>query len=399
MDLPLRLAVEPIVRSILGACFVLPSCDEFKVCFIIANEGLVALALNTNLSIDEISNITHLDCECLPQCYLCKSDNGSFLWYKQNQLILNPKKIDVLNYCVAMNSDIAKVIVESTNRYYSKQVLEPSIRGFLAILEKQFPRNDLYLFELLQNAVDDGANHIIMETSRNMKSTENPLSLHFCHNGRPFTPLDIIGLASVGLSTKGNDEKRKIGFMGVGFKAVYKRYSKVTIYDDVWSFCFEEPHALPLIEPSHSWVLKPTWVDRKQISMNSATTTATISTGTISTTTNIHPPLMGVHSQQQQQQQKESAEASPNWCHFFLQRTRGGEEGIRADLSSLPLTVPVLLGRQSLLHSDAKTWRLVWSGSCHTVVVDRKVDMLCERLKCYPFKHAGVLLAPDSSVC
>lgn len=37
------------------------------------------------------------------------------------------------------------------------QVREPVVSGFLSILQKQFPRNDLYLFELLQNAVDDGA--------------------------------------------------------------------------------------------------------------------------------------------------------------------------------------------------------------------------------------------------
>ena len=29
-------------------------------------------------------------------------------------------------------------------------MLEPAVRGFLTILEKTFPRSDLYLFELLQ---------------------------------------------------------------------------------------------------------------------------------------------------------------------------------------------------------------------------------------------------------
>ena len=45
--------------------------------------------------------------------------------------------------------------------------------------------------------------------------------------GRGFNALDVIGLASVGLSTKGantDEPKRTIGFMGVGFKAVYKRW-------------------------------------------------------------------------------------------------------------------------------------------------------------------------------
>ena len=48
-----------------------------------------------------------------------------------------------------------------------------------------------------------------------------------CLLGRGFNALDVIGLASVGLSTKGantDEPKRTIGFMGVGFKAVYKRW-------------------------------------------------------------------------------------------------------------------------------------------------------------------------------
>ena len=58
---------------------------------------------------------------------------------------------------------LARLVVRCIQRYYAHQVLEPSVRGFLGILEKQFPRNDLYLFELLQNAVDDGASHVVFE--------------------------------------------------------------------------------------------------------------------------------------------------------------------------------------------------------------------------------------------
>jgi hypothetical protein len=114
-------------------------------------------------------------------------------------------------------------------------VLEPSIRGFLGILEKQFPRNDLYLFELLQNSVDDGASMVVLKS---FDLNTNAPGLFFCHNGRSFSPLDILGLASVGLSTKATEEKKKIGFMGVGFKAVYKRFSSVLIYDHIWSLQF-----------------------------------------------------------------------------------------------------------------------------------------------------------------
>ncbi len=75
--------------------------------------------------------------------------------------------------------------------------------SFLSILEKQFSRSDLYLFELLQNAVDEGAMRVRVE----MRSS--PVGLRFTHDGNGFSPLDVNGLASVGMSTKAG--KRAVG--------------------------------------------------------------------------------------------------------------------------------------------------------------------------------------------
>ena len=130
------------------------------------------------------------------------------------------------------------------HRYYGGQVLEPSTQGFLSIIEKSFPRSDLYLFELLQNAVDDGASSVSFRVhSGGRGGGGGGGGLAFHHNGRAFTPLDVLGLASVGLSTKTG---RTIGFMGVGFKAVYKRFSRVSISDAIWRFRFERPYVCRL---------------------------------------------------------------------------------------------------------------------------------------------------------
>jgi hypothetical protein len=48
-----------------------------------------------------------------------------------------------------------------------------------------------YLFELLQNAVDDGASGV----SFRLREGGAP-ALLFAHNGREFTPLDVLGLVS-----------------------------------------------------------------------------------------------------------------------------------------------------------------------------------------------------------
>ena len=107
---------------------------------------------------------------------------------------------------------LASVLVSNIHSYYYRQVQEPSVKGFLSLLENAvFPRNDLYLFELLQNAVDDDA------TAVSFTATPDGAGLLIRHNGRPFSPLDVFGLSSVGFSAKSG---RSIGFMGVGFKAV-----------------------------------------------------------------------------------------------------------------------------------------------------------------------------------
>lgn len=140
--------------------------------------------------------------------------DGSISWWRvtsktgaKHRLSRAPKPEELAAHAV-INSELAQKVVQSTHRYYKAQVLEPSVRGFLGILEKQFPRSDLYIWELLQNAVDDGASMVVLER------TANKTGLRFLHDGRRFTPLDVLGLCSVGLSTKAISGKKSIGFMG-----------------------------------------------------------------------------------------------------------------------------------------------------------------------------------------
>ena len=350
MSLPLRLAVEPIAKKVFGNCFVLPTNDEDKCCIIITNYnnfndtsntlfnlnnhnncnvGLIAVTVNTIDTIQSISSILGgLDSKDLTFfVYVYKTDQ----WYDKggSQLLSTPptkeKIISSIQNTIISNGTYnillkkAQMIVNGIQRYYARQVLEPSIRGFLSILEKTFPRNDLYLFELLQNAVDDGAMHVcfhvkcydrIKQNSRFEVNEKDVEGLFFTHNGRRFNALDCLGLASVGLSTKGsesNGQKRTIGFMGVGFKAVYKRFAKVTVYDDVWAFTFEEPSKPAPMEPSHGWVLKPRWIENKTILWDN-----------------------------------DCKSKSANWCHFQLEKPR--VSGVSKDLSQLPSSIPALLG-------------------------------------------------------
>jgi hypothetical protein len=110
-----------------------------------------------------------------------------------------------------IDSGFACCMVESIRSYYFMQVQEPSVKGFLSLLENAiFPRNDLYLFELLQNAVDDEAGSVRFEAVHedDGEGSSGP-SLRIWHDGREFSPLDVFGLSSVGFSAKSGRTVRR----------------------------------------------------------------------------------------------------------------------------------------------------------------------------------------------
>ena len=235
--LPLRLWAEgPLKRDFSpNVCFLLPSREEERCCLVISGDaagmgdGIVCLALSQEGMESDLVGLLGISASDLPRYWIVRNDEAPErpIWYDSREKMKeSPTAAMLQSSCKPVGETMATRVVEGINRYYSRQILEPAIRGFLSILGRQFPRNDLYLYELLQNAVDDGAKRIKL-VSRNS-------GVHFCHDGKAFSVTDVLGLASVGLSTKGASGKRTIGFMGIGFKAVYKRYKTVKVFDDTF---------------------------------------------------------------------------------------------------------------------------------------------------------------------
>lgn len=100
-------------------------------------------------------------------------------------------------------------------------------KGALKDLQQKFPHAWLYVAELIQNAVDENATIIRIQTV-----DEKTLVLE--HNGEEFDfDKDVIGLCTKGVSSKGAGT---VGFMGVGFKAVFRSYETVRISSGEWKF-------------------------------------------------------------------------------------------------------------------------------------------------------------------
>ena len=139
--LPLRLLAEPIARETLGHCFVLPSKDEDAVVLIISESGLLAIASNRKYENSELCQLIDCPATCLPEFHIVFATEGT-CWYTGNDKITarsihtdrSPSSSSQCACTSQHNCVIPQRIVEGIERYYSRQVLEPAVRGFLSIL-------------------------------------------------------------------------------------------------------------------------------------------------------------------------------------------------------------------------------------------------------------------------
>lgn len=104
-------------------------------------------------------------------------------------------------------------------------------KGALRNIQQTFPFAWIYVAELIQNAVDEKATRLSFQIT-------DKKTLVFEHNGNPFRPEDVKSLCTRGVSTK---SVKTIGFMGVGFKSVFKSFEKATISSGEWKFYLEVP--------------------------------------------------------------------------------------------------------------------------------------------------------------
>lgn len=100
--------------------------------------------------------------------------------------------------------------------------------GLKKLLTELYPDKAHFVYELLQNAEDQGATEVkfVLENSR----------LMFMHNGkRDFSLTDIDSITNIGNSTK-RDDPTSIGKFGVGFKAVYAYTNTPEIHSGEYDF-------------------------------------------------------------------------------------------------------------------------------------------------------------------
>src|SRR6266478_2377510 len=117
---------------------------------------------------------------------------------------------------------------------------------------EKYPDPVHFVYELLQNAEDQGATEANFELSADC--------LVFRHNGNPFTRIDVENITGIGNSAK-PQEANKIGRFGIGFKSVFAITDRPEIYamleEKPFAFAIEDlvvPVAIPgNYEKSHQY--------------------------------------------------------------------------------------------------------------------------------------------------
>jgi hypothetical protein len=100
--------------------------------------------------------------------------------------------------------------------------------GITSLLTELYPDNAHFIYELLQNAEDTGAQKVTFELLEN--------KLIFTHNGEKlFCDNDIEAITNIGKGTK-KDDVNKIGKFGVGFKSVFSYTKSPSIYSGEYNF-------------------------------------------------------------------------------------------------------------------------------------------------------------------
>lgn len=101
-------------------------------------------------------------------------------------------------------------------------------KDWMPLIVKQYNDRTHFLFELLQNAEDEGATDVKLELHKDKLVIE--------HNGEPFTKKDIVSITKVAKSTKNDISEGKIGKFGIGFKSVYAYTNTPKIYSGTYAF-------------------------------------------------------------------------------------------------------------------------------------------------------------------
>lgn len=165
-------------------------------------------------------------------------------------------------------ADAARAVIDSIRQQLDDAKLSHIYRDYgnalKLISQVVFTRSSGFVLEFLQNAEDSGLG---LDSAGTFSLSINERRLKVTHNGRPFTESDVAALC--GIRSSKRPEKGSLGYLGIGFKSVFKVSDRPEIYSGGFRFKFEKPPA----SADSLWQVMPVWIDEPSEPIDAALTT------------------------------------------------------------------------------------------------------------------------------
>jgi glucosamine 6-phosphate synthetase-like amidotransferase/phosphosugar isomerase protein len=153
--------------------------------------------------------------------------------------------------------------IEAINRRQinsDREFVLDSLAGAIDRLEKAFPRYGSFLMEFVQNADD--------AKSRSLRIVVSQNGVIISNDGRLFSKKDVKSICKVGRSSKA--ARDYIGYLGVGFKAVFLISDRPEIYSGGYHFKFDRT---AWRDSEHiPWQVIPLWIDKPTVDLREHST-------------------------------------------------------------------------------------------------------------------------------
>lgn len=121
-----------------------------------------------------------------------------------------------------------------------------------------FTRSSGFILEFIQNAEDAGKE---LTGKGEVSIAVNQTRLKFIHNGKPFEPSNLEAICGIRSSKK--PERGTLGYLGIGFKSVFKVADRVEIYSNGYAFKFDRNHHEWSCHAAETpWHVIPIWIEQ-----------------------------------------------------------------------------------------------------------------------------------------
>lgn len=142
------------------------------------------------------------------------------------------------------------------------------VNALKLIAQVVFTKSSGFILELIQNAEDAGLG---LENPGLFEIKINKHRIKVTHNGRPFSKNNVNALCGIRSSKK--PEKGTLGYLGIGFKSVFKVTDRPEIYSNGFQFKFDRSHE-DWDDPSNTpWHVMPIWIGNPSEIIDAAKTT------------------------------------------------------------------------------------------------------------------------------